>query len=345
MVAKSVQSKNLLIRGHFGRSYPERGMGIPHGVYQPWLGDFCYLNLGTLSTKTVQSFMKNLIRIGVFAFGIFIFQASVAHATDYNYLPADVGIKQKESLSALEYRLQSLESQLSNNPSTSSSNISARISELQSERDVEINYIRGLYAQNGISNQADAKVAEITAKYVSQISALESQKSSYQSQSDMQAKEAEITELKLKIKQLEYDMQNSEYEKTTETQKSSATIYDLYDWLETLPPEEWSAKLNLLRSMNPENYKKIEDIYRLRHPEFFTQTNETITPKIVPNAVVQKKTEVIKKAEPKQELKVEATTTPTAQVPMIKEVKLPEPPKETFVQKIFGFLKKLIFWK
>jgi len=35
-------------------------MGMPHGVYRHWLGDFCYLAFATLSTKTVQSFMKTL---------------------------------------------------------------------------------------------------------------------------------------------------------------------------------------------------------------------------------------------------------------------------------------------
>lgn len=289
--------------------------------------------------------MKNLIRIGVFAFGIFVFQASIAHATDYNYLPADVGIKQKEALSALEYRLRSLESQVSSNPSVSISTINARISELQSERDTEINYIRGLYAQNGISNQADAKVAEITAKYASQISELESQKSSYQLQSGSNAKEAEIAELKLKIKQLEYDMQTAEYEKATQIPKSSATIYDLYNWLETLPAEEWSAQLNLLRSMNPENYKKIEDIYRIKHPEFFSQASENVAPKIVPSTAVQKKTEMIKKVEPKAEIKVEATSTPIEKTPVVEEVKIPQPTKETFVQKVFKFFKRLVFWK
>ena len=43
MVAKSVQSKELLVRVYFGRSYLETGMGIPHGVYRIWLGAFCYL--------------------------------------------------------------------------------------------------------------------------------------------------------------------------------------------------------------------------------------------------------------------------------------------------------------
>lgn len=289
--------------------------------------------------------MKKIIRTCVFVITAFTFQASIAHATDYNYLPADVGIKQKEALSVLEYRLQSLESQLSNNSSASISTINARISELQSERDTEINYIRSLYAQNGISNQADAKVEEITTKYASQISNLESQKSSYQSQSDSNAKEAEIAELKLKIKQLEYDMQTAEYEKATQIPKSSATIYDLYNWLETLPAEEWSAQLNLLKSMNPENYKKIEDIYRVNHPEFFTQNNQIVTTKMVPTTAIQKKAETVKKVEPKVEVKVEATTTPTVQASVIEEVKIPEPQKETFMQKILGFFKRLVFWK
>ena len=43
MVEKSVQSKELLVRVYFGRSYLETGMGMPHGVYRAWLGAFCYL--------------------------------------------------------------------------------------------------------------------------------------------------------------------------------------------------------------------------------------------------------------------------------------------------------------
>jgi hypothetical protein len=51
MVKKSVQSKDLLVRVYFGRSYREIGMGMPHGVYRAWLGVFCYRR----PNKTVQS--------------------------------------------------------------------------------------------------------------------------------------------------------------------------------------------------------------------------------------------------------------------------------------------------
>ena len=288
--------------------------------------------------------MKNKIRTFVFVLGIFVFQTSIAHATDYNYLPTDVGIKQKETLSALEYRLQSLESQLSNNPSISIGTINSRISELQSERDAEINYIRGLYAQNGISNQVDTKIAEITSKYQSQINSLESQKTSYQSQSDISAKETEIAELKLKIKQLEYDMQTSEYEKVTNTPQKQLTINDLFNWLESLPDDEEVAQYKLLKSMNPENAYKIDVLYREKYPEFFAQKENKPTTQVIPTSV-QKKVETPKKVEPKIEEKVIDISTITPPTISVEVEKTPEVPKQTFVQRVFGFFKKLAFWR
>jgi hypothetical protein len=62
--------------------------------------------------------MKQIIRIGIFLFTILVCTSPV-HATDYNYLPPDVGIKQNEALSALEYRLQTLEALIANNPEVS----------------------------------------------------------------------------------------------------------------------------------------------------------------------------------------------------------------------------------
>lgn len=288
---------------------------------------------------------KNILGTFAFVIGLLFSQSIVVHATDYNYLPADVGIKQREALSALEYRLQTLESQISNNPSSSLSTINSRISTLESERDVEINYIRGLYAKNGISNQADAKVAEITAKYASQISDLESQKSLYQSQIDNSSKDSEIADLKLQIKKLKLEMQNSK----AQSSEPQATIYDLYNWLETLSPDDWSAKLNLLKITNPENYKKIEDIYRIKHPEYFVENSPPQTTQVVeqntnPTPVI-KKVEAVKKIESKTEEKVEATTTPMVKENAVTEIEKPEPPKETFIGKILNVFKKLIFWR
>ena len=56
-VLNSVQSKEPLVRVHFGRSYGETYMCIHYGVYRTWLGAFCYL-FHNYKIKTVQSFMK-----------------------------------------------------------------------------------------------------------------------------------------------------------------------------------------------------------------------------------------------------------------------------------------------
>ncbi len=38
----TVQSKDLLVRVYFGRSYLEPDMGMHYGAYRNWLGVFCY---------------------------------------------------------------------------------------------------------------------------------------------------------------------------------------------------------------------------------------------------------------------------------------------------------------
>lgn len=293
------------------------------------------------------------IQIYVFALSAFIFPVITAHATDYNYLPADVGIKQREALSSLEYQLKSLQSQITNNPTISISTITSRISQLENERDTEINYIRSLYAKNGISNQADSKIAEITAKYSSQISELESQKSQYQTQSNNSAKESEIAELKLKIKQLEYDMQTAEYNKVTETPKKQGTIQDLFDWLESLPSDQAIAQYKLLKSMNPENAYKIELLYRAKYPQSFTNTEQKTVVQTVPSNVQKttKTSQPTKKAEQMKEEEFNFTKPPVSVLdtatftPVVDTVKVIELPKKTFTQKIVGFFKKFAFWR
>lgn len=152
-----------------------------------------------------------------------------------------------------------------------------------------------------------------------------------------------------------YDKQRDaviqKYQIDTAPQKQ-ATIGDLYEWLETLPADEWSAKINLLKVSNPTNYQKIIELYRIYHPEFFTQNAEQETTKITP--VVTPKVAPLQKAIPKkvdQEIrpfdvkkieKTKATSTPV--ITPIVEAKQPEKPKESFVQKVFGFFKKLKFW-
>lgn len=310
--------------------------------------------------------MKNLIRTFVFVLGIFVFQATVAHATGYNYRPADVYIKQQQEKSALEYRLQKLESSLSSNPSASLSTIESRIQQLKSERDTEINYIRGLYAQSGISNQIDAKVAEITAKYASQISALESQKSSYQSQADVQAKEAEITELKLKIKQLEYDMQTKEYEQALKNMDAlkNRTVtpsapdvyvpnttdpYTIFKYMDSLSLQGASDVYQKLLKTNPTLAEKVNAVYDEVYPngkpgtwvnDEYKASQNTATKQVQKVPVVEKKP-VTKEAE----IKAEPVIATSTQVTPAQEVKAPEPIKQTFVQKVFGFFEKLAFWE
>ena len=64
-----------------------------------------------------------IIKICFFVFvAIFILQTKTTFATDYNYLPPDVLIKQNEEKSALEYRLRNLEAGLSGSSSSYISN-------------------------------------------------------------------------------------------------------------------------------------------------------------------------------------------------------------------------------
>lgn len=73
MVNESVQSKELLVRVHFGRSYLERDMCTPYGVCRPGWELFATYK----SRKSVQSFMKILeswLLIIFFAVLIFVFE-------------------------------------------------------------------------------------------------------------------------------------------------------------------------------------------------------------------------------------------------------------------------------
>jgi hypothetical protein len=288
--------------------------------------------------------------------GIFVFQATVAHATDYNYLPADVSIKQQEEKSALEYRLKSLEAQLQNNSASLIGNIDNRILELKNERDAKKSYLTGTY---GLTEQIKVELSEIDSKYSKQIAELESQRSSYQSQIDVKAKEAEIAELKLKIQQLEYDKYTKIYEQAIQSPQKNITIGEYFDWLESLPDDQEVAQFKLLQKMNPVNAYKIEQLYRAKYPDFFAKkAQKATTTSIDSNVIEQVKEQIpVKKTEtivaPKVEQKpivespkiTEVTPTPVVQAPIIEEIKTPEPPKETFVQKAFGFFKRLVFWK
>lgn len=300
--------------------------------------------------------MNKIIRTCVFVLGIFVFQATIAHATDYNYLPADVSIKQQEEKSALEYRLKSLEAQLQNNSASSIGNIDNRILELKNERDAKKNYLTGTY---GLTEQIKAELSEIDAKYSKQIADLESQRSSYQSQIDIKAKEAEIAELKLKIQQLEYDKYTKVYEQAIQPPQKQITIGEYFDWLESLPDDQEVAQFKLLQKMNPVNAYKVEQLYRAKYPDFFAKKTQkaTTTPPVieevkgvvvstpVPEAKPVQKIEQKPKVETPKVIKpVVSTISEVIEVPVI-PVKAEEAPKPTFTERVTGFFKSLIFWK
>ena len=152
--------------------------------------------------------MKNLIRTGLFVFSIFVIQTTIASATEYDYLPNDVFLVQQAEKSALEYRLRTIENQYQSNPQTSIFSIDQRISELQSQRDSEKEYLKGTLAHNGAYSPETwaSYSAKIDAKYDPQINSLNQQKQTYQSQvSGQQQKDQEVAELKRLI----LEMQNS----------------------------------------------------------------------------------------------------------------------------------------
>lgn len=296
----------------------------------------------------------NKIRTCVFVLGIFVFRATIAHATDYNYLPADVSIKQQEEKSALEYRLKSLEAQLQNNSASSIGNIDSRILELKNERDAKKNYLTGTY---GLSEQIKAELSEIDTKYSKQIANLESQRSSYQSQIDIKAKEAEIAELKLKIQQLEYDKYTKVYEQAIQPPQKQITIGEYFDWLESLPDDQEVAQFKLLQKMNPVNAYKIEQLYRAKYPDFFAKKSQkaTTTPvieevkKVVVNTAVPE-AKPVAKIEQKPKVETPKVIEPIASTTMVVDepvapIRVEEVSKPTFTERVAGFFRSLIFWK
>ncbi|MDB5188242.1 MAG: fibronectin type protein [Candidatus Kaiserbacteria bacterium] len=137
---------------------------------------------------------------------LFFFSAcfSVVQASTYSGLPNDVYIKQQEEKSALEYRLQILESKISANPDASTYVLQDRITQLEDERNTKINYIKGRYGQLGITSQADAAIADINAKYDVQINSLKSQIKSMQVSSSAQdSLNSEINDIKQRLEVIE----------------------------------------------------------------------------------------------------------------------------------------------
>lgn len=294
---------------------------------------------------------------------------SVAHATDYNYLPPDVGIKQNEALSALEYRLQTLEAQIANSPEVSINNIDSRIYVLETERDTEKRYVTGLYGSYGIGNQLDAKLAEIDAKYASQIGRLEDEKDEYKSVASALAKaEKEAEQLRKQIIELQKQnlSQIEEYQKLLDEQIGAyntpevftdADIYDGFVYMDSLPLEEASMFFARVKASRPDVAERITALYDIKYPNGKTGTakndeylesllKETT---IVPPVISQKPavTPDIPSLEPEEVSEVLATPTtiPVAPIPVIEEVETPEPTQENFVQKVVSFFKSLAFWR
>ena len=300
--------------------------------------------------------MKQITRIGFFLFTLSVY-APFAYATDYNYLPADVGIKQNEALSALEYRLQTLEAQIANSPQVSIDTINARIKALEAERDTEKRYVTGLYGSYGIGNQLDAKLAEIDAKYDAQINELEDEKDGYESEASALAKaEKEAEQLRQQI----IELQKQNLELLDEQIESYSTpeiftdtdIYEGFIYMDSLPLEEASAFFGRVKASRPDVAERITALYNTKYPHGKVGTaqydeylgslpketpavSKTITTKSVmsPEAVI-----------PTIETPIEATATPSIPEPVVEQVSAPEPIQESFVDKVVGFFKSLISW-
>ena len=306
--------------------------------------------------------MKNVIRIGFSLFTILVCTPSV-HATDYNYLPPDVGIKQNEAISALEYRLQSLEAQIANNPAVSVDTIDARITALEGERDTEKQYITGLYGSYGIGNQLEAKLSEIDAKYTTQISNLENQKNEYASQVSAQAKaEKEAEQLRQQIIALQkqnLDLVNKQTDSYVTTEVFTGTdIYDGFVYMDSLPLEEASAFYQRVNTARPDVAKRITALYNVKYPhgkagtaindEYLASLPKASAP-VLP-APTPKVTPLPKAVESEPVMQTEATTTPVptptiqAPIPVIETPPAPTPIQETFVDKVVGFFKRLVSW-
>jgi hypothetical protein len=303
--------------------------------------------------------MKQITRIGFFLFTISVCTSSV-HATDYNYLPPDVGIKQSEALSALEYRLQSLEALIANNPEVSVNTIDARIKALEVERDTEKRYVTGLYGSYGIGNQLDAKLAEIDAKYDAQIDELEDEKDEYQSQaSDLAKAEKEAEQLRQQIIELQKQniVQSEEYLDLLDKQNANTEVYtdtDIYEgfmYMDSLPLIEASAFFGRVKASRPDVAERITALYNAKYPHgklgtaIHDEYLESL-PKAV-SAVPQMSKPIVtpKITTPVTETQTQATATPVVEAPIVQEVPIPEPIQESFVDKVVGFFKRLAFWR
>lgn len=314
--------------------------------------------------------MKNLI-IGIFVFGAFVSQSNIVFATDYNYLPADVLIRQQEEKSALEYRLQNLEAGISGNSSSYISSLSSRISQLESERATEKNYISGTYGQYGIGNQLPAKLAEIDSKYDAQINALQSQKASYQSDlATQQLKEKEISDLKLQIAQLRAQIVDQElqanlkalekYQNPTPVVYSDAYVYDFFLYLDSLSLDDASDFFQRVKINNPDVAGRVATLYNNKYPngkpgtgkyEDYLATLKTPEPIVLKEVPLIQEKKVVQKAveikapvvaEVKKEIQDIVASSTAEEVVLLEKPVVVE--KESFVQKVRHFFGRLFGW-
>ncbi len=305
--------------------------------------------------------MKQITRIGFFLFTLSVY-APFAYATDYNYLPADVGIKQNEALSALEYRLQTLEAQIANSPQVSIDTINARIKTLEAERDTEKRYVTGLYGNYGIGNQLEAKLAEIDAKYDAQISELEDEKDEYESEASALAKaEKEAEQLRQQIIELQKQniAQSEDYLDLLDEQSNSDTtvytdadIYEGFMYMDSLPLEEASVFFGRVKASRPDVAQRITALYDLKYPhgkvgtaqhDEYLESLTKATP-IAPQTITSKPVTSPEMVAPTVETPIEATATSPIPEPVVEQVSAPKPIQGSFVDKVVGFFKSLISW-
>jgi hypothetical protein len=291
---------------------------------------------------------------------LFISQTKITLATTYNYLPPDVLIKQNEMQSSLEYRLQKLEAGASNDSSSMISSLSSRISQLESERETEKNYISGIYARNGIGEQLSGKLAEIDAKYNSQINNLQSQRNELSnSVSNQQSNEKEINDLKLKIAQLKEQIINQELQVNLQAvekyqvkyEYTDAEVLEAYNYLDALTAQNASNFYHRIRENNPDVAERLDILQNKQYPngkpgtakysDYLESIKKTTKSEDVKKNVKEiTKTEIKINPEIKQEINKELVvfTAPSEQQtpiisPIVKE--------QTFVQKFMSFFGKL----
>lgn len=217
-----------------------------------------------------------IIKTCFFVFvALFILQTKTTFATDYNYLPPDVLIKQNEEKSALEYRLRNLEAGLSGSSSSYISSLTSRISQLESEWTTEKNYISGTYAQYGIGNQLAGKLAEIDAKYSTQINDLKSEKEKLEtSVSNQQSKEKEISDLKLEIAKLKAEMVNQELQVNlqaiekyqTKEVYSDIDVLEVFKYLDALAVQDSSDLYQIVKENNLDVAQRVAILYDKKYP-------------------------------------------------------------------------------